>query len=251
MEVLAPDGTPLRAWWIQSEVKPLGAVVVLHGVGDSRLGAVGHASYLIEAGYAVLLPDLRGHGDSGGDRITYGVLEREDLAVWQRWMHEQTGQPSFGIGVSLGGAVLLQSLPVAEFVAVVAESPFSCFDQIATDRIGQFTGGFSGRFSALNSVLLGIAYPYTQMRFGLDLRTACPEESLRADGGRTPVLLVHGLADTNIPVDHSRRLARLSDVQVELWEVPEAGHARVLAIAGTAYRQKVIQHFQSAAKAAE
>src|SRR5881396_1988411 len=63
---MAPDGAMLKAWWFPSAT-PANCVLVLHGIGDSRTGGAGFAPMLLAAGYSVLVPDLRAHGESGGE----------------------------------------------------------------------------------------------------------------------------------------------------------------------------------------
>jgi uncharacterized protein len=123
----ATDHAQLRAWFIQPQRKNGEAVILLHGLGDNRLGMVGYAEILLAHGYAVLMPEARAHGDSGGTLATYGILERDDIRRWFEWI-SSTRHPSciFGLGESMGAAQLLESLAAEpKFCAVVAESPFS------------------------------------------------------------------------------------------------------------------------------
>jgi pimeloyl-ACP methyl ester carboxylesterase len=54
-------------------------VLVLHGVGASRLDMVERARFLAARGFTVLLIDFRGHGASTGGPPTYGGLESGDV----------------------------------------------------------------------------------------------------------------------------------------------------------------------------
>ena len=59
VSITAADGVRLAAWFFVPAEHNGGAVLLLHGVGDTRLGMTSHAEYLLRAGYAVLLPDSR------------------------------------------------------------------------------------------------------------------------------------------------------------------------------------------------
>jgi pimeloyl-ACP methyl ester carboxylesterase len=231
----AADGAVLRASWLIPAQTNGGAVIVLHGIADTRRGATGHAGYLLGAGYRVLLPDLRAHGESGGDFVTYGLRERDDLKRWADWARSQhSGAASdlvFAIGTSLGAAIALQAIPEAGFAAVVAESPFACFPEIAAYR------AFGMRPLASTAML------YASLRYDLALKDACPLLALREDRTGTPVLLIHGVDDANIPVEHSRRLAAVDPARITLWEVSGAGHVQVLGRTYPAYSQRVIAFF--------
>ncbi len=79
----ARDGVTLSAWWLRAPASNSNCVLVLHGVGDSRAGSAGFAPMFLEAGYSVLLPDSRAHGASGGQFVTYGLLEKYDALEWR------------------------------------------------------------------------------------------------------------------------------------------------------------------------
>ena len=83
----ASDNAVLQAWYFRAGPSTRNhghAVILLHGVSDSRLGVVSIAPMFLSHGYSVLVPDARAHGESGGDVATYGVRERDDLRAWAR-----------------------------------------------------------------------------------------------------------------------------------------------------------------------
>lgn len=57
-------------------------VILLHGQAANRANMLGNADLLLRHGYAVLLPDARAHGESGGPIATYGVVEASDVRRW-------------------------------------------------------------------------------------------------------------------------------------------------------------------------
>jgi pimeloyl-ACP methyl ester carboxylesterase len=81
----------LRAWHILPSAAAPDVVLVLHGIGDTRIGAAGYARLFVQHGYQVLLPDLRAHGESRGDVITYGIREAEDVSRWVTWTVQKPG----------------------------------------------------------------------------------------------------------------------------------------------------------------
>jgi dipeptidyl aminopeptidase/acylaminoacyl peptidase len=66
VSITAPDGAVLKAWFAQPDHPNGAAVILLHGVADNREGVLGFGSMFLRHGYAVLLPDSRAHGESGG-----------------------------------------------------------------------------------------------------------------------------------------------------------------------------------------
>jgi uncharacterized protein len=147
--ISARDGVTLSAWSIRPRHDNGNVVILLHGLGDNRFGMTGYAEWLLGRGFDVLLPDARAHGTSGGDLATFGLLESDDIHRWLDWL-EGNDHPKciFGLGESMGAALLLQSLQSeTRFCAVAAESPFANFREIAYTRVGQFfhTGPWLGR----------------------------------------------------------------------------------------------------------
>src|SRR5438045_6998289 len=61
-QVTARDGAALDGWQFTPRDSNGSVVILLHGVGDTRLGMLGHATFLLRSGFTVLLPDIRGHG---------------------------------------------------------------------------------------------------------------------------------------------------------------------------------------------
>src|SRR5207249_56488 len=140
----------------------------------------------------------RAHGLSSG-LATYGLRESDDVHRWVSWL-EDTYDPRcvYGLGESMGGAQLLQSLPKEpRFCAVVAESPFASFREVAYARFGrQFhTGPWLG--STFFRPTVEIGFLYVHLRYGLDMEEASPKQAV--EGTRIPVMLIHGVNDRNIP----------------------------------------------------
>lgn len=242
VKITTADRALLSAWYIRP-IHPNGdAVILLHGLGDNRLGTVGYAQLLLKYGYSVLMPDARAHGLSGGYIATYGVLERDDIREWFEWM-ERSGHPAciYGLGESMGAAQLLQALAVEpNFCAVVAESSFANFRQIGYDRMGQqfHAGPWVGR-TVLRPVV-EMALACVRFENGLDLAAASPQRAVATT--TVPVMLVHGVVDSNIPVYHSRML-KLENPNIELWEVPGADHCGAISVARSDFERRVVGWF--------
>jgi len=64
VRIAAADGAILQAWLFTPRTCNGAAIVLIHGVGDNRMGMSGHAPFLLRAGHTVLTPDSRGHGSS-------------------------------------------------------------------------------------------------------------------------------------------------------------------------------------------
>lgn len=251
VEVAARDGIILRGWFFSPREPTGNAVLILHGIADSRSSQLGLAHMFLDHGYIVLAPDSRAHGESGGAIATYGLLESGDVHRWVSWLiGSRHPLHVFGIGESLGGAVLIQSLAVEpRFSAIVADSAFSSFERIGRDRVAERLPlpQAIGRLLAAPSVWAG--FVYARLRYGLDFRAASPEAAIAQSS--TPVLLIHGLSDRQTPPEHSRILARRDPRYAVLWLVPGAGHTGAFGTAPREFEQRVLGFFQAHGKSAD
>ncbi len=147
VSVTASDGVRLQASFARPSNANGDAVILLHGIGDNRFGMMGYAGLFLSHGYAVLVPDSRAHGTSGGTFPSYGINEADDVNRWFNWLKgRQAPNCIFGMGESMGAAIVLQSVKRTPFCAVVAESSFASSRQIAYVRVGQLfhTGSWLG-----------------------------------------------------------------------------------------------------------
>ena len=242
VEITAEDGAILRAWFMRPPETNGGAVILLHGVSDNRMGVYGYGKWLVQHHYAVLLPDARAHGNSGG-LATYGLKEADDIHRWVDWI-ETAEHPHcmFGLGESMGAAQLLQSLPKEpRFCAVVAESPFATFREVAYARFGrQFqTGPWLGRTFFRPAVDVG--FLYVRLHYGLNLEEASPEQAVV--GTKIPILLIHGMQDINIPPYHSDLIQAKNPSSIVVWKVPGALHTGAHKAAPQEFERRVLEWF--------
>ena len=240
----ADDGIPLMAWEVVPEDANGDVVILLHGRGGNRLEMKNYADFLLAHGYSVLMPDARGHGNSGGRLTSAGLLERNDIHLWVQWLvTDRHPNCVYGYGESMGAAQLLQSLQLeSRFCAVAVECPFATFREIAYDRMGQpfHLGPWVGR--SILRPAVETAFWYARVRYGFDMDRVSPEAAV--ENSRTPILLIHGQSDTNIPVRHSRRLAQLNPA-IALWELPNTGHSNAIDTSPHELEQNLIRWFSS------
>jgi dipeptidyl aminopeptidase/acylaminoacyl peptidase len=243
VSMTASDGAVLKGWYVRPRDYNGSAVILLHGITDNREGVAGYGRLMLEHGYAVLLPDARRHGESGGELATYGVKESEDIHGWISWLYaHEPPQCMYGFGESYGAALVLQSLAVENrFCAVAVESPFSTAREMSYERVSgplhlqSWFGRTLGRPAIWSAVI------YAHLRYGIELLQPSPLEALMRS--TVPVLLIHGEADRNIAPRHSQLMANAAPDHVELWLVPHAGHTMAWATAHDAFESRLLGWF--------
>lgn len=237
--ITTPDNVTLRAWTIRPRHRNGYDVLLLHGLGDNRIGMTGYAQLLLAHGFTVLLPDARAHGTSGGPLATYGLLERNDIHQWFEFLSARDHPRCiFALGESMGAAQLLQSLDTHPPVcAVTAESSFSNFRQIAHDRMGQpfHLGPWVGR--TVLRPIVEVAFLRARLKYHLNMEDISPEDSVAAT--TVPVFLIHGEVDSNIPVRHAQ-IIHARNANTQLWEVPAADHCGAIGTAPQEFEHRLL-----------
>jgi len=143
----APLKNGMEGVWPQSDWKeppqplagvsePKGTILILHGFQDTKEAMMHWALFLAQAGYRVILVDLRGHGRSSGSWIGYGAFEVGDLKEVMDDV-ERRGLLAGRLGVlglSYGGSIALELAGHDPRIAtVVALEPFSDPRQAVVD----------------------------------------------------------------------------------------------------------------------
>jgi fermentation-respiration switch protein FrsA (DUF1100 family) len=241
VSLVAGDTANLSAWWLAPQQPNENCVLVLHGIGDSRTGSLRFAPMFLNDGYAVLMPDSRGHGASEGQFVTYGLLEKYDVIAWANWMKRSGCRKVFALGESLGASILIQSAAIQPvFSAIVAECPFADLRAIAEYRVGKMLGMFGVAAVPLAKVVVNSAVLYAHWVDRLNLDEVSPLQAIAH--ASTPILLVHGLQDSQTPYSNSEGLAKVNP-QNPLWLVPNAWHIGAAEAAPDEFRSRVLGWF--------
>ena len=180
---------------------------------------------------------------SDGDLATYGLKESDDIHRWVDWL-ESDAHPDcvFGFGESMGAAQILESLTKeTRYCAVIAESPFATFREVAYARFGRpfHTGAWLGRTFFWPTVEVG--FLYVREKFGLKMELASPADAVAHSN--VPVFLIHGLSDENIPAYHSVEIQARNPSRVTLWRVAGAVHCGTHSIAPKEFERRVLDWF--------
>ena len=225
VECLADDGVSLVGRAVACNPLSPRWLVFAHGYHDNWRAGLAFARRYAELGLNLLLVDLRAHGESGGDWVGCGWLDRRDVVAWCRWVvgHAGEGSRVTLAGISMGAASCLMAcaerdLP-SQVNACVADSGYADFWRTAENVV---SAGSLGTPSAAAHPLLDVARRrLLRAPGGYDLRLARPVDALAH--ARVPVLLVYGESDRVVPVSMAHELAGAGTGH-ELLTFPAAGH---------------------------
>ena len=201
---------------------PRGTILVLHGVVSSGRYMLPHARRLAQQGYRAVLVDLRGHGKSDGQFLTYGVHESDDLVrVIDALEERRLVAGHLGVmGVSYGATTAIHLAgkdPRIE--SVVAIAPFSTMRDVVPD-FGRTVLPGVGSLVSDQALDAGVDAAGRQGDFDPNLSDACA--AIRKT--EAPVLIIHGEEDWMVPTYHGKRLHEADPDHTQLVLLPWTGH---------------------------
>lgn len=171
-------------------------VICFHGyTGEGLSNHVAIGDYFLKQGYAMLLPDARAHGESEGEYIGFGCLDRQDALYWINWAIQKCGEDVSILlyGTSMGGATVLMAsglkLP-ANVKGIVSDCGFTSPKEVFTHVLNHMY--HLPAFPAIQGADL-INKKYAG--YGMDECNAKRE----VQKAQVPILFIHGSADTFVP----------------------------------------------------
>lgn len=206
-------------------------ILFLHGKGGSAAEWRPDALRALGQGYNVLLPDLRAHAPSGGRFVTYGFLEKEDLANLVETARSRFGIDAERLGIhacSAGSTVALEfAAGRPEVRALWIESPWADALEMARHYLAVATG--------LPPWLLGLTTRLAVRRALGRIRRELGADGSGADLGRVDpiasaqrvtaaVCLVSGDRDLLVPPRFAKRLEESLPEGSVVWRASGAGH---------------------------
>jgi fermentation-respiration switch protein FrsA (DUF1100 family) len=232
VEFDATDGVHLSAWYRPTQNGA--TILVVHGGGGDRTGAVAHAKLLVRHGYGVLLHDARGRGKSEGVQNAYGWGWPKDIAgaiAFLKTRVEVDPERIGALGLSTGADVLIQVAGQgSDLKAVVADgtyagsfedgrrimgvSPITPFMALEFATVGVTSGTTPG--PAIEDMMKRITSPLLLVAAGPPEKDA-GELYDRAAGGR--------------PVD--------------VWYLPDVGHTAAIREAAAEYERRITAFFNA------
>jgi pimeloyl-ACP methyl ester carboxylesterase len=219
------DPAVIAGWIIEPKQQPAkGTILVLHGFLGDHVFVRGAAEKIAEDGYRAVMVDLRGHGESTGHHITFGVVESHDMMSVLDWLqqHNLAGGEIGVYGTSLGAAVALQWSAIDPRVkTVVSIASFATLRDEAP-RFAKTIIPLPGLFLSKNDMDDILARAGEIAHF--NVADANPLNAITHS--HASILLIHGDDDAIIPADDSRRLHAAAPA-TELMILPMHGHLAV------------------------
>ena len=200
-------------------------------VSLNYFGATNLAQHYYDAGYQVLAPDLRACGDSEGDYVGMGWLDRKDVLQWIDWVLAQDSEAEIVLhGVSMGAATTMMTAgeDTPEQVKVFVE------DCGYTSVWDIFSSELKLRFGLPEFPILYTASATARAKAGYGFKEASALQQVQ--NCEKPMLFIHGTADDFIPYEMMGTLYNAKPGTNKATLTAEgAGHGEAMDVLGDTY----------------
>lgn len=213
----ATDGKELSGWLIYSS-EAEGTVICCHGYPANKSDILPAVSFLCPQ-FNLFLFDFRGHGDSQGRLVSFGLREDRDVLGVIDYIKQnpEVGELPIGIwGYSLGGAVAIKACASnsEDIKALVTDSTYASFPEMVVQ--------YYGNLGVLKYVLSSGGTILGKILFKGGLSTLSPEEFI--GDSNVPILIIHASDDPFVPVEHAKRLYKNAQQPRELLILSDKMH---------------------------
>ena len=231
-EIKGQQGSQLSVWWMDAEQPSRTTVVILHGWGANKSLLLPLAKPFYAEGYNVLLLDAHNHGDSQKRGVSTMPKFAEDVTSAVNWLKQHKAdacQQTIVVGHSVGAAaVLLAAANGLQTNVVIAIASF-VHPKLMMQRALQKVAGVPGFVLLISN--------YVQWVIGHQFDEIAPITSITKIS--QPTLLVHGDADSVIPLSDFHKLCEAQNKSkksrtIECLEIPQAEHDSI---------DKIEEHF--------
>jgi len=220
VRLATPDGQALAGWWLPGE-PGAPAILFMHGNAGNISHRLHTLALLRQAGFAILIFDYRGYGDSTGAPSEEGLYE-DARAAWDHVTRERSFAPGRVVlyGESIGTA---PALNLAHELA-------------AAGRPGPGALVLEGAFTSALEMGRRI-FPFLPLKLILKMKM---ENREAIKDVTAPTLFIHGAEDEIVPLRMGRELFAGSPAEMkEFAEVPQAMHNSVWMLGGEEVRNVV------------
>ncbi len=220
---------------------PQRLIIAVHGWRSTWNRDFGMAAdFWFENNCNVLFIEQRCQGESGGEYIGFGLLERYDCYQWAKWAHEKyEGKlPIYLDGVSMGATTVLMAsgLELPDSVhGIIADcgftSPYAIWKHVAENHMHL-------RYGPIKGIADAICRQKIQM--GADEYSTV--DALKEN--KIPVLFAHGTADPFVPVEMTYENYMACKAPKRLVIVPGAAHGLSFYVEKERYAEELLKFWK-------
>lgn len=242
IEISAHDGVKLVGHYYPSEQNKR-TIIAMHGWRSSwNFDFCVILDFWHDMGCNVLMCEQRGHKNSGGDYVGFGLIERYDVQTWANWVSKNKSDttPIYLCGASMGATSVLMAsaLPMPDNVrGIIADSGFTSPAEI-WEHVAR----------------KNLHIPYNKINSSLASKMCHGKISMNADEYSTidamkenklPVMFIHGANDNFVPIEMTYRNYAACEAPKKLCISPQADHVMTYLFDKEQYERTVTEFWNS------
>ena len=206
-------------WFIPTD-SAVGTMILLHGYGGEKSSMLDKASLFQRMGWNCLLVDFRGSGQTAGHKTSIGFYEAEQVKAAFDWVRQQTSQPIWIFGTSMGAAAALRAVAKEQIVpaGLILECPFGSLLTTTKARF-RMQGIPSFPMAPLLVFWGGVQQGFNGFEHN-------PEKY--ASAVQVPTLLLYGKKDPKVSLEETENIFHALRGPKSKTYFPEAGHENYL-----------------------
>ncbi len=221
-EILIPSrekGVNLHGHFFEGTNKNLWAIVI-HGWTNINREMSSYAMEYHNRGYNIIIPDLRGHGNSESPYVSMGWLDRLDIVTWINYIVSNNPHAQIVLhGVSMGSATTMmttgEKLP-ENVVCAVSDCGFTSVYDIFEDQAIR-------KYKIPPKIVMPPAGFVNKLLNGFTFKEASAVEQLKKS--KTPTLFLHGDKDDFVLPENLDKVYEACAAEKEKYVVKGAEHA--------------------------
>jgi len=238
VQIQSHDGLTLVGHWFAVE-RPERIILAMHGWRSTWAEDFTMiADFWAENNCSVLYVEQRAQGNSEGNYIGFGMLERYDCRSWLEWITRSFGKemPVYLCGISMGASSVLMASGFAmpnQVKGIIADCGFTSAEAI-------WRHVTESNMHLSYSMCAPIVDAMCNKKIKMGAKGYSCQQALRDN--KIPVLFIHGSDDKLVPVEMSYENYRACSAEKQLFIVPGAGHGLSYCVDKTGY-EAVVKNF--------
>ncbi len=246
----------LKGIFFPASIQSNKTLILVHGYNESKFMS-GRTKkiveYIIPRGYNVFTFDLRGHGQSEGDLISFGYNERFDVIGAIDYLNKRgkEGEKIALLGFSMGAVAAIEAAGQDPRIdVIIADSPIRDLKLFISTDLKNLSNNLDRILTNLDAEQYYSILKYLPFKekaitlickfYGIEIDQVSPMNTVKKSI-KQPLLLIHGKCDEYISCTNSEEIFKLANnnYKTEIWITENADHIQSLNLYTDEYLEKL------------
>lgn len=201
VEIKNAEDKALSALEIKNEHVSHSYIVICHQYGGSPYSMEEYVKHFYDLGFNMILPYMRGHGESSYNEISFGWQDSFDIAKWIEYItakDEDAKIALFGVSLGANAVTLTVSKEISSNIRlVIADSCYTSVDELMKEYIKNETSFSTG-------ITVNLMSGFTKNKIGETFKNA--DTIVKVRDIELPIMFINGENDTVVPPLVSKKL---------------------------------------------